>query len=55
MTARASMPSHAVAHLERLLAAHEGLGHLTVKRCGRSLTLGSQDVSTRASPSCAGW
>ena len=44
MTARVSMPSHAVAHLERLLAAYEGLGHLTVKRRGRSLTLCSQDA-----------
>ena len=43
MTARASMPSHAVSHLERLLAAHDGLGHLAVKRRGRSLTLCSED------------
>lgn len=44
MTARASMPSHAVSHLERLLAAHDGLGHLAVKRRGRSLTLCSEDA-----------
>ena len=44
MTARASIPPHAIAHLERLLAAHEGLGHLTVKPRGRSLTLCSEDV-----------
>lgn len=44
MTARASMPSDAVSHLERLLAAHEGLGHLAVKRRGRSLTLCSEDA-----------
>lgn len=44
MTARASMPSHAVSHLERLLAAHEGLGHLAVKRRGRTLTLTSEDA-----------
>ena len=44
MTARASMPSHAVSHLECLLAAHEGLGHLAVNRRGRSLTLTSEDA-----------
>lgn len=43
MTARAAMPSHAVSHLERLLAAQDGLGHLTVKLRGRSLTLCSED------------
>lgn len=44
MTARASMPSHAASDLERLLAAYEGLGHLAVKRRGRSLTLCSEDA-----------
>ena len=44
MTARSSMPSHAVSHLERLLAAQDGLGHLAVKRRGRSLTLCSEDA-----------
>lgn len=45
MTARASVPSHAVSHLERLLAAHDGLGHLIVQRRGRALTLCSHDAS----------
>jgi hypothetical protein len=44
MTARASMPPHAVSHLERLLAEHAGLDHLAVQRRGRSLTLCSEDA-----------
>jgi hypothetical protein len=44
MTARASMPPLAVSHLARLLAEHAGLGHLAVKRRGRSLTLCSEDT-----------
>jgi hypothetical protein len=44
MTARASIPPHAVSHLERLLAAQDGLGHLAVKCRGHSLTLCSEDA-----------
>jgi hypothetical protein len=44
MTARASMPPHAVSHLQRLLAEQAGLDHLTVKCRGRSLTLFSEDA-----------
>ena len=42
MTAKSKMPSDADRELVRLLAGYDGLGHIRVKRRGKTLTLHSQ-------------